>query len=628
MENYDFTFISKELKNGEAGYADIFYKYYLEKIVVLEIGKTTEGYIYDKNTKLYKELCYEIMTGEISKTLQKIVDMMIDQVKAVAVLDEKEKVKKCQEFERLKSNFGKGATTRAIYTALLNKYYRPDLKLSFKNDVDIIPLSGGKVINLKTGEIKDRNDTHYYTVEQTCKYLGYGTQYSPKTEEFFKKLCCGNKDKQEFLRMIMGSSITSDTKMKCFFILFGSKGNNGKSTLLSIMDKIFKEQSVALNPDFIFAENADKVSDKDFGTLLGKTIATCIEPAHHYIHDPIIKLLTGGDSVNGKKLWKDPISFVPTVKIFIALNNIIRIKDNEIMKKRTRVINFDAEFVENPTKPNQYKGDRDIETKFLSEWRDDFFTYIVNGAIDYWRLGEGKRGLHQPESLEHERTSYFKGMDYIGKALSENFVFTHNKNDKVSKPYINTAYHNICLENGKPFNLGKFTDYMNDKFGEAKKTDGVYCYSGIREKTDEEKDEVANLFKGKQEETTPEPNYKTMYEELLKKYESLEKEMTQLKQTTQKPVEKPKQEKQPASPLSSLRAELEEITKTETASITVKEQDTKDDFINIALQFKKQKEQKLKEKKEHDCLMGNNEPVKKLKNKSKLILNPFSDDEE
>ena len=56
----------------------------------------------------------------------------------------------------------------------------------------------------------------------------------------------------------MGSAITSYTQMKCFFILYGNKGNNGKSTLMEIMENIFNDlfkNSIILNSYLIIFIN-------------------------------------------------------------------------------------------------------------------------------------------------------------------------------------------------------------------------------------------------------------------------------------------------------------------------------------------------------------------------------------
>ena len=99
-----------------------------------------------------------------------------------------------------------------------------------------------------------------------------------------------------------------------FFILYGSGGDNGKSTLLSLMKKIFEDKYVALDEDLLFADKKKAVTPSQFGSLMGKTIATAIEPTNKYIHGEVIKMLTGGDTVQGKKCIVTPLHFIHKLK--------------------------------------------------------------------------------------------------------------------------------------------------------------------------------------------------------------------------------------------------------------------------------------------------------------------------
>ena len=484
MENLNFKFITNELKNGEMGYSNIFHEYYTGKIFVLNI-ETSYGYYWDETTKLYKTLGSNSMIPKISELLIKIMDVMITKITENDLFDEDVKAKKCKEFMTHKSRFGSSAVAGNVYKFLLSKYVNEELVKQFNNNENVLPIKTGKIINLATGAIAERNDTHYFTYEMDVTYLGYGDEHSPKTINFFKSLSCNNIVKYKYLRLIFGSSITTDIKMKCFFILYGSKGNNGKSTLLSLMQKVFCDKYVALDQNLLFAEGKDKVSNIQFGSLIGKTISSCLEPTNKYIHGEVIKTLTGGDNISGKQLYCNPVTFMPVVKIFIALNNVIRIKDDAIMKKRTRVINFDAEFIDNPRTENQFKGDKDIESKFMNEYKNDFFTFIVNGAIDYLKMEN--RNLDQPKELEFEVNNYFKKMDYIGKFLDEHYMITNKPKDRVIRPDVKRKYSEYCMEIGQKFNERAFFQYMTDKFGEAKKdAPGNYCFHGIREKTEAE----------------------------------------------------------------------------------------------------------------------------------------------
>ena len=251
------------------------------------------------------------------------------------------------------------------------------------------------------------------------------------------------------------------------------------------MEKIFKDKYVALDEDLLFAEKKQNVTPSQFGNLIGKTIASAIEPSNKYIHGEIIKMLTGGDNVQGKKVYCNPVTFCPKIKIMIALNNIIRIQNDPIMIKRTRIINFDAKYCANPNplNPNEYKGDADIEIKFLNEWKADFFTFIINASIDYLKMED--RNLNQPKELEFERENYFNKMDNVNKFMTEFYNVSTNVKDRVVRSHIADKYSNYCNAQTTKFNKQSLFNYLNLKFGEARKdTDGIYCYWGLKIKSE------------------------------------------------------------------------------------------------------------------------------------------------
>ena len=470
--NFESKFISQELEKSEQGLANIFKKYYTGHIIITSVKHKT-GYIWNPESKVYEDFAIEMINNDISNLLRGAVDVKINQINAVSseILTEKEKEKKIQPFQAIRSNIGKSKTTQNISSYLLQSYLNKDIALKMDNNDNIIPVKGGKLIDLTTGIVRDRTSSDYFTYEKDTEYLGNKENLTQNADKFFLQLACGDVEKKNYLKLVMGSAITSYTKMKCFFILYGNKGNNGKSTLMEIMEKIFNDLYVALPADLIYAENSDKVDDTQYGTLIGKTLGTSIEPKNKYTNDAVIKLLTGGDSISCRRRIEDALSYTPKLKIFVLLNNILKIGQDDIMKKRTRVINFDAEFVDKPTKANEYKADPDLVTKFLGKWKNEFFTYIVNCAIEF--LKSDNKALIAPKCIDEEKDSYFNNMDYIGKALNERFEFTKNPKDKVLRSDLKSFYELACTEQDKTYNSKKLLEYLVVKLGEARKTSGL-----------------------------------------------------------------------------------------------------------------------------------------------------------
>ena len=52
---------------------------------------------------------------------------------------------------------------------------------------------------------------------------------------------CGDPDTAAFLQKALGYALTGDTSFDCFFVLYGAKSRNGKSTLMETVAHILGE---------------------------------------------------------------------------------------------------------------------------------------------------------------------------------------------------------------------------------------------------------------------------------------------------------------------------------------------------------------------------------------------------
>ena len=121
--------------------------------------------------------------------------------------------------------------------------------ISYLNDVqfitildskpDFLAINNGKKINLKTLEITDRTFDDYFTYYSPVSYI---PSKLSNAEIFFKQLQ-PKKENREYLRKVLGYSLTGRTEARVFFIWYGF-GSNGKSRIFKILDKILCKQYI------------------------------------------------------------------------------------------------------------------------------------------------------------------------------------------------------------------------------------------------------------------------------------------------------------------------------------------------------------------------------------------------
>ena len=572
LNHEEFQFINNRLQLNEKGYAELFSKYSNKHIVCLDV-KRGAGYMYDEEKALYIELCKNSLIMDISTVLQNVLTELIEwRRNSQDMSDITQFMKKENEYRKYISNFGTAKTTEAVYKYLMSFYHKPELIGKFDTEQNILPLKGKKIIRLCDGTVLDRTKDHLFTYEMDFEYNGFDDNVTPKSNKFFMELATDNVDKYNYLQLVFGSAITTDTLMKCFFVLVGALGNNGKSTVVEIVKELFSNLTVTLSPHLLFSDNKDKVDATDYASLVGKTFSTTSEPEDKNCNSEVLKLLTGGDSVKAKILYKDKFEFVPMCKIFILLNNMIYIVDdeNKIMMERTRVINFNSKFVAKPSQEGEYAVDLDIKKKFttLPEYRNDIFTWLVNGAIKYLSKGnDRKQALQQPASLEYERTVYFEKMDYFGKFIKESCII--DKNASVTRSKIYEVFEDHQRDNGqkiKDNTKSNLFNYLERKFTMIRPKN-VKTYKGLRLKTNQELLVEHSMFACSVEQPTvnesADDEKDKLILELQKKIQLLESHIVAL----QKEPETPTPSEKPSEP------KLVEIVITTAPTVEVEEEE-------------------------------------------------------
>jgi P4 family phage/plasmid primase-like protien len=398
-------------------------------IIVTDLKKQS-GVMYDKERKLYVEFSPQMIYNNITSTMKKEIDCCID---LIHKNKSEYKGMSAQEMnninlrtlEKCRANMKTVTRLDSVIKCLLPLKYDPDF--SSKLDVmgNILPLKGGKIINLETKEIRKRTANDYFTYELDLEITDNKKELK-KIKEILRQICGDNDAKLEYLSIVLGSMLTIDMSNKCFYIFYGEQGNNGKSVISNALFKMFPKMSVSIPQELLFTEDAAKVSDTTYGAILGKRAGIFSEPSGKRISESIMKKITGGDILDGRHLYAKKFNFKPTLKICISSNELIymNVKSRALMN-RLRVINFDSVFCKDPKQPNEYQIDPDLETKLETKYKNAFFSYLVKYAHKY--LNGDKIALtQQPEELMFEKTDYMRKIDKLSSFIHDECKLSKN----------------------------------------------------------------------------------------------------------------------------------------------------------------------------------------------------------
>ena len=211
----------------------------------------------------------------------------------------------------------------------------PDEKVDCQDH--LINLRNG-VYDLKAGKLILHQREFYQTYQ-----LGF--EYDPAADCPLWKKCqdqwlttpSGEPDRevQMVVQEALGYTLTSDTFYQSAFILYGPAAS-GKSQLLEIIQALLGKAHVALN-----LSDLDKNSYQ-LASVLGKRAVTCTEAASGaLLKDDVFKQLVSGEEMVFRQIYKAPFQYIPKVKLWWGLNELLQNRDSSnAVYRRVKIIPF------------------------------------------------------------------------------------------------------------------------------------------------------------------------------------------------------------------------------------------------------------------------------------------------
>jgi putative DNA primase/helicase len=283
------------------------------------------------------------------------------------------------------------------------------------------------------------------------KIARYGFDENAKCErwkKFLEEVFENKTELIEYIQRVVGYSLTGSMTEKCFFFLYGSEGDNGKSIFLEIMRELGGEY--ARNADistFLVSKN-ERVRD-DLAALYGARIITTTESEEgSRFAMSVIKPWTGGDPQTCRELYGKIFTYQPKGKIFLAANNKPAIYERtNAAWSRVHLIPFNRTFI-------QEEQDKQLAQKLKKEL-PGILIWALEGLKDYRVLG----GLYPPKEISDAVAAYRRENDSVKVFVEE--VCTIQKGLIIAGPVIYSSYKEFCHNSGlKPLGLGRFNGAM------------------------------------------------------------------------------------------------------------------------------------------------------------------------
>jgi putative DNA primase/helicase len=286
----------------------------------------------------------------------------------------------------------------------------------------------------------------------------------------------GRKSLVEFLKRALGSSLTGITSDKAMFILYGPGGDNGKSTMVEVIEMLLGNYA-RRTPVDTFLKKREGSIPNDIARLRGARFVWAAENDRGVrLAESLIKEMTGGDRLAARFLHGEFFEFMPTFKIWFATNHKPVIRGDAAIWRRLKLVPFDYTI----TKDKQMKR-HEVMAMFQSEL-SGILNWAIEGCLEWQR-----DGLGVPDEVINATREYEAEQDTFSMFLEERCVRAPNA--RVMSLALYREYKAWAEEHGEtPASHKTFASLMSERgFAKAKTMKGA-LYSGLGLRTEDHYD--------------------------------------------------------------------------------------------------------------------------------------------
>lgn len=323
---------------------------------------------------------------------------------------------------KLATRFEQGEILNQIrYTKVINRN-------SINKDKFLLNFTNG-LFNLETKEFSEHSPKIISIIQFPIEYNPEAS--CPKIEKFLKEVTEKEEDIRGIYELIGYLLLPEYLYQKAW--MFSGEGCNGKSTLLSLIEKIIGEKNCSHIPlqqltgnGFLGAELYGKLTNI-YADLPDKALYQTGQ----------FKMLTGGDTLMAEKKFRDPFSFRNFARLIFSCNRIpFTNDDTKAFFRRWIILQFNK-VIENP----------DVELlKKLSTKGE--LSGLLNKALEGWERLTKTSIFSNERGVEELAEDYMKLSDPAYAFFTEKLI--PDSDSYIENNILNNRFSEYCRDNKLP----------------------------------------------------------------------------------------------------------------------------------------------------------------------------------
>jgi putative DNA primase/helicase len=267
-------------------------------------------------------------------------------------------------------------------------------------------------LDLKTGTLRPHNPVDLITHIAPVTYDQSAT--CPRWEQFLQEVFADDAAMVAFMQRALGLCLTGVVRDRALFFLYGEYGVNGKTTLVEAFRDLL---GTAGEESFGYARKVDVATFmkstnyednlRKAAQLTGARFVYSSEiDEEHRLNEQLVKDMTGGDTLEARRLYREAFTFKPTFKPWMYGNHKPEIRGtDDALWSRVYLIPFDVSFAD--------RIDQELPETLRKE-----LSGMLNWALTGCRAWQ-QHGLKPPEKVQAATARYRREQDTIGQFIQE-----------------------------------------------------------------------------------------------------------------------------------------------------------------------------------------------------------------
>lgn len=291
--------------------------------------------------------------------------------------------------------------SRVRKTKELNNY------INFKNGI----------FDVKSKTLLDHSPDLFLLNQVNAKYIE-NAPYNADVDKFLDDVTSGNTARKKTILEIIGYSMTTSVELQKSFIFYGKSAENGKSTLVYIIEVLIGEENTC-------HVSIHELQGRFYASELTNKLLNVVAelPRNHLKSVEVFKSITTGDAMSVEQKYKDRVKIKPYAKSIFTANELPRVNDTtEGFYRRLQIVLFEAKFT------NEQKKNFNKRKLITHEALDYLANISVKAYLEL--LDSNTRNFTNEEESQKVLDTYRKDNNSVLSFLNSDNVKDMFKNEQ------------------------------------------------------------------------------------------------------------------------------------------------------------------------------------------------------